>query len=139
MSLPQGSGNDLNPNPSSPHHHPHLNPTPDGIIDGDLPPDPLLQSGAFIDATTTTTTSNSQNPMETGKARSNGVESTSVSSGVTADGSAGRVKPKGSEPQAMDWLPAGWTVEYKVRSSGATAGSTDRVRLGFATSCSISD
>lgn len=69
--------------------------------------------------------------METGKAQSNGVASTSVSSGVTTDGSAGRVKSKGSEPQAMDWLPAGWTVEYKVRSSGATAGSTDRVRLGL--------
>lgn len=104
MSLPGASGKDLNPNPDP-------NPTPpDGALDGS---DPLLQSGAFIDASTM------EESQEVGKAQSNG----------TADGSAGRAKAKGSDPMSMDWLPAGWRVEYKVRSSGATAGSTDRVRF----------
>ncbi|KAL6195575.1 hypothetical protein ACLB2K_031193 [Fragaria x ananassa] len=101
MSLPGASGKDLNPNPDP-------NPTPpDGALDGS---DPLLQSGVFIDASTM------EESQEVGKAQSNG----------TADGSAGRAKAKGSDPMSMDWLPAGWRVEYKVRSSGATAGSTDR-------------
>ena len=100
MSLPETPGKD----PSPPHH-----PPPDGTLDGGA--DPLLQSGAFIDAAAA---------ME-----SNGV----TSNGSTPDGSAGRAKAKGSDPMSMDWLPAGWRVEYKVRTSGATAGSTDRVRL----------
>ncbi|XP_004294545.1 PREDICTED: methyl-CpG-binding domain-containing protein 5-like [Fragaria vesca subsp. vesca] len=97
MSLPGASGKDLNPNPTP----------PDGALEGS---DPLLQSGAFIDGSTM------EESQEVGKAQSNG----------TADGSAGRAKAKGSDPMSMDWLPAGWRVEYKVRSSGATAGSTDR-------------
>ncbi|PRQ34084.1 putative DNA-binding domain-containing protein [Rosa chinensis] len=123
MSASAASGKDLNPNPNptpSPPHQHHLNPPPDGTLDG---ADPLLQSGAFIDPTTTPTS----DMEETGKAQPNGVDSvTPGTSNVTADGSAGRAKAKGSDPQAMDWLPAGWRVEYKVRSSGATAGSTDR-------------
>ncbi|KAL6204580.1 hypothetical protein ACLB2K_021847 [Fragaria x ananassa] len=80
------------------------NPTPpDGALDGS---DPLLQSGTFIDGSTM------EESQEVGKAQSNGT--------------AGRAKAKGSDPMSMDWLPAGWRVEYKVRSSGATAGSTDR-------------
>ena len=37
-------------------------------------------------------------------------------------------KRKTPEPE-MDWLPKGWSFEDRVRSSGATAGTTDRVSL----------
>ena len=29
--------------------------------------------------------------------------------------------------EGEDWLPPGWIVEGRVRSSGASAGSTDKV------------
>ncbi|XP_050369643.1 methyl-CpG-binding domain-containing protein 5-like [Argentina anserina] len=100
MSLPAASGKDLNPNPDPNPSPPH------GALDG---ADPLLQSGAFIDAA-------AMEEEEAGNPQSNGVDS------VTP----GTSKAKGSDPMSMDWLPAGWRVEYKVRSSGATAGITDR-------------
>lgn len=31
--------------------------------------------------------------------------------------------------ETLDWVPAGWIVEDRVRSSGSTAGMIDKVRL----------
>ncbi|OMO91254.1 Methyl-CpG DNA binding protein [Corchorus olitorius] len=82
----------------------------------DLPSDPLLKPGAFIDA------NGQDRSFETPK-RPNG----SISNGG-ADKSPSSAEPKAKRrvvpPET--WLPAGWLVEDRVRTSGATAGSVDK-------------
>ncbi|KAJ0021430.1 hypothetical protein Pint_32378 [Pistacia integerrima] len=107
----------------------------------DFPPDPLLKSGSFITAnsptptptpnpTTTTTTAtataastttsaHTQNKKSPNQATSNGSESQST----PAKRRPSTVPP----PETLEWLPSGWLVEDRVRSSGATAGLIDRI------------
>lgn len=141
MSVPGTMGQD--PNPKDPVFQPV------NSISPDVPPDPLLKSGSFIAA-------NDQSSVETPKLRtarhklsetpehrrsSNGVrgcpaaENSSGAEPVTpmmgsenTESQAGRGRRKGSE-QDFNWLPSGWLVEDRVRNSGATAGSVDKVEI----------
>ncbi|OWM68803.1 methyl-CpG-binding domain-containing protein 6-like [Punica granatum] len=148
-------------NPSSPH----LNPADSDRFAGTLPPDPLLQSGCFIDATATTSgetlvagadmpSSNGADaatpipgrrsdravrgspPSGAPKSSSNGGEPVTATAESAADGSEDS-KPKRrrrltvgerrvAAGETPDWLPSGWIVEDRVRSSGATAGLVDK-------------
>lgn len=96
-----------------------------------MPPDPLLDSGFFIDADppatsgTTTTTTNDQ----ISKKRETIREQKSANPD-TANGKESVPTPETSftrRPTATEaWLPPGWEIEDRVRSSGATAGTVDK-------------
>ncbi|EXC10657.1 Methyl-CpG-binding domain-containing protein 6 [Morus notabilis] len=93
-----------------------------------LPPDPLLRSGSFIDASTATGNGGSSfDDRKSQKLFPQTPESRRSSGGALAPCSESPNRGKRKPPEAeLDWLPRGWTVEDKVRSSGATAGSKDR-------------
>ncbi|KAI5321990.1 PREDICTED: methyl-CpG-binding domain-containing [Prunus dulcis] len=130
MSVRESSGQNLNPTRSTPDRRPNYPDYRAGTLNSDIPPDPLLRQGSFIDATTRT--SNGQNVKEAQKPRrapeqSKCAEPATSGSGMeNPDGGAGRVKRKGFVEPLENWLPQGWSVEERVRASGATAGSTDR-------------
>ncbi|KFK27467.1 hypothetical protein AALP_AA8G387100 [Arabis alpina] len=71
---------------------------------GDFPPDPLLSSGSF----NTTAGADQVHPSPINWARQ--AESNSRKRAAPGD----------------SWLPPGWRIEDKVRTSGATAGIRDR-------------
>ncbi|XP_059627756.1 methyl-CpG-binding domain-containing protein 5-like [Cornus florida] len=133
-----------NPNPPESHQN-HAD---------SISPDPLLQSGTFIDATV-----NPQEEQTPGRAQNGGVEHTesrqpeplqshhdepvagisNSANGVTAapvaeKSPSSRRKNKVAEataasalvPERPDWLPEDWTMQCTIRSSGATAGSIDK-------------
>ncbi|PQQ11698.1 methyl-CpG-binding domain-containing protein 5 [Prunus yedoensis var. nudiflora] len=108
MSVRESSGQNLNPTRSTPDRRPNYPDYLAGTLNSDIPPDPLLRPGSFIDATTRTSNATSGSGMD------------------NPDGGAGRVKRKGFVEPLENWLPQGWSVEERVRASGATAGSTDR-------------
>ncbi|KAJ0245962.1 Methyl-CpG-binding domain-containing protein 6 [Hirschfeldia incana] len=108
--------------------------TQPGSIAGDFPPDPLLSTGSFISSPTTTTAaadggtlggnSTTQPPIQGGSEairRSNEVN-------PSPDNSESKSR-KRAAPGDSSWLPPGWRVEDKVRTSGATAGSVDKYYL----------
>ena len=70
-------------------------------------PDPLLGPDSFI------------------AANGQGLAAASSAAAMVSPEKGKRKAPEGD----MDWLPTGWTFEDRVRSSGATAGSIDRVSL----------
>lgn len=128
-----------------------------GDDDGDgIPPDPLLKSGTFIleptngPTLTTDQPPQAQNGADADRefasppaksAAAEGVTASSVAAAVaaetsttpTASGRKGqRASPAGvtaGMPERPNWLPEGWRMECKVRTSGATAGSFDRVMI----------
>ncbi|KAK8485067.1 hypothetical protein V6N11_031087 [Hibiscus sabdariffa] len=90
----------------------------------DLPSDPLLKPGAFIDA------NGQRQSAEPTKTRNGSVPNGAqpeilapdpVNSSFSADP---KVKRRVVAPES--WLPPGWLIEDRVRSSGATAGVVDR-------------
>ncbi|XP_016483756.1 methyl-CpG-binding domain-containing protein 5 [Nicotiana tabacum] len=101
-----------------------------------LPPDPLLQSGTYIhadsNATVETTPERSlldephvSDPMPAAPAMESTAEIQTVSPEL--------VTPKRRQNKSVEvtserpsWLPENWKIEMRVRTSGATAGSTDR-------------
>ncbi|KAE8727685.1 Detected protein of confused Function [Hibiscus syriacus] len=90
----------------------------------DLPSDPLLKPGAFIDANRQ---SQSAEPTKTG----NGSIPTAAQLETPGPGfvkSLSSADPKVNRRVVApeSWLPPGWLVEDRVRSSGATAGLVDR-------------
>ncbi|MBA0807286.1 hypothetical protein Gohar_023100 [Gossypium harknessii] len=93
----------------------------------DLPSDPLLKPEAFIDA-------NDQNQSAELSEPSNGSIPNGAQSETPAQGpdiSSSSAEPKGKRRVLVapeTWLPAGWSIEDRVRSSGATAGTVDRVK-----------
>ncbi|CAI0539745.1 unnamed protein product [Linum tenue] len=87
------------PNLPKPDRSPHL---PAG-----LSTDPLLRDGAFISPVSGSSGDNQQR--------------SSPSANGTPESS--RSRPRVSE---TSWLPPGWVVEDRVRSSGATAGTRDK-------------
>ncbi|KAL2536062.1 Methyl-CpG-binding domain-containing protein 6 [Forsythia ovata] len=108
------------------------NDTGDAIL-----PDPLLESGSFIDADQNeaepeTPPNQQRQPIPEGEQGSgSGIASEPISVAAPADGSAGPTRPpmkRNLEEMAKrpDWLPENWTIDLRVRSSGATAGSIDR-------------
>ncbi|GAB4860153.1 Methyl-CpG-binding domain protein 5 [Ancistrocladus abbreviatus] len=113
-----------------------------------LPPDPLLKSGAFIDPTTngylqdppgfaeplrsTSPSTPIHNPDYSDAAAPEPGPASAPEATLQRGGNRkGRSEPS-SEPSAsetsetFDWLPPGWRVEFRIRSSGASAGTTDK-------------
>ncbi|XP_050140976.1 methyl-CpG-binding domain-containing protein 5-like [Malus sylvestris] len=124
MSVPEASCRNMNADrrPSFSDHR-------TGTLHSDSPHDPLLRPGSFIDATTTATTSNGRTPIQTKNPHKAPQQSNRSEPGAGAEsteGGAGRAKRKGVSEPLENWLPPGWSVQEKVRSSGLTAGSTDR-------------
>ena len=103
--------------------------TQPGSIPGDFPPDPLLSTGSFISSPT---------PAADGALGSSATQPP-IQGGSEAIGMSDQVNPspansesksrKRSAPLDNSWLPPGWRVEDKVRASGATAGSVDKVYI----------
>ncbi|KAL8162466.1 hypothetical protein V2J09_013955 [Rumex salicifolius] len=85
-----------------------------------LPPDPLLKQGAFIDLDN----SNFPDPTPMPAEPSTPVHYSS-GAGATSDATP-RTNPLNPDSEAPDWLPPGWQVEFRVRTSGATAGHKDK-------------
>ncbi|MBA0574614.1 hypothetical protein Golob_001804, partial [Gossypium lobatum] len=90
----------------------------------DLPSDPLLKPGAFIDV-------NGQGkPAEPTKARNglmpNGSQPETPSRGSVNSSSSADSKVKRRVVAPETWLPPGWLIEDRVRTSGATAGLVDK-------------
>lgn len=111
-----------------------------GPVAGDLPPDPLLASGSFISSIAgdgTIDGSGKRRPIQAGIGLSSSRKSVPIgmanstdqvnpspgSSVHQAESSKSRKRPAPGD----NWLPPGWRVEDKVRTSGATAGSVDKV------------
>ncbi|CAI0393380.1 unnamed protein product [Linum tenue] len=102
------------PNLPKPDRSPHLPAGPS--------PDPLLQDGAFVF------------PVS----GSSGIEATPPGDNRQPNSSAANAAAESSRSRTRvsetSWLPPGWLVEDRVRSSGATAGTIDKiemVRLSF--------
>ncbi|GMI81782.1 methyl-CPG-binding domain 6 [Hibiscus trionum] len=90
----------------------------------DLPYHPLLKPGAFIDA-------NDQNqspepPESRNGSTPNGAKSETPAQGSDISSSSAEPKGKRRVVPPETWLPAGWLIEDRVRSSGATAGLVDK-------------
>lgn len=130
--------------PPPPAHDPKLNsdqlnqPESDHLSSTvDLPTDPLLDSGSFIHATsgsntTTTTCDHTPNRRESTRAQqsanpatSNGAESVSAPETTPLR----RPGATATSSETPNWLPPGWTVQDRVRTSGATAGMVDKVTV----------
>ncbi|CAI0393085.1 unnamed protein product [Linum tenue] len=94
------------PNLPKPDRSPHLPAGPS--------PDPLLQDGAFV------------SPVS----GSSGVEATQPGDNQQPNSSAANAAAESSRSRTRvsetSWLPPGWLVEDRVRSSGATAGTIDK-------------
>ncbi|GFZ20230.1 hypothetical protein Acr_28g0009350 [Actinidia rufa] len=120
---------------------------PDQLFDADahhIPQDPLLQSGTFIEADldpTAPTLAEAQ-PAQNGVSEQNQCETpepvsdepelpASAVTTAATDGESTPAAPKetplAATPERPSWLPEGWRVDYRVRSSGASAGTVDRV------------
>ncbi|GMI84079.1 hypothetical protein HRI_002077200 [Hibiscus trionum] len=90
----------------------------------DLPSDPLLKPGAFIDAN-----GQSQSPEPTRTRNCSipkGAQPDTPAPGPVNSSSSADPKSKRRVVAPESWLPSGWLIEDRVRSSGATAGLTDR-------------
>ncbi|XVF20047.1 hypothetical protein REPUB_Repub11eG0164600 [Reevesia pubescens] len=90
----------------------------------DFPSDPLLKPGAFIDA-------NGQNqsaelPKPPNGSISNGAQPEASVQGLDNSASSAEPKVKRRVVATETWLPAGWLIEERVRSSGVTAGLLDK-------------
>ncbi|KAI5666837.1 hypothetical protein M9H77_16690 [Catharanthus roseus] len=103
----------------------------DPHFDDQLPVDPLLESGTFIDAGQNgsvdklTNLESKSAPAESGTATAAAGED-SVAADVTPSSQRQRKKLQNELVERPNWLPGDWNMEVKVRTSGATAGSTDR-------------
>ncbi|KAB2050472.1 hypothetical protein ERO13_A13G227300v2 [Gossypium hirsutum] len=90
----------------------------------DLPSDPLLKPGAFIDV------NGERKPAEPTKARNgsipNGSQPETPSRGSVNSSSSADSKVKRRVVAPETWLPPGWLIEDRVRTSGATAGLVDK-------------
>lgn len=112
-----------------------------------IQPDPLLKPGAFIDPNPSSNGKKSSKRKSTSTVDSAALDTSQPSdqkNGVTSNGkkSSSTVDPdsasvdasqpsdqKGEIPATPrpDWLPSGWTFVERVRASGASAGSRDKV------------
>ncbi|CAL9244241.1 unnamed protein product [Arabidopsis halleri] len=106
-------------------------------VSGDFPPDPLLASGAFISSAGdgTLDSSSKRRPIQGGIGVSGSGESVRIgmANGTdqvnpSPDSSSHQAESKSRKRAAPgdNWLPPGWRVEDKIRTSGATAGSVDK-------------
>lgn len=95
----------------------------------DLPPDPLLDSGSFIDASTTNNqtlngTDTFGDQQAPGTPAANGGDSVPV-----PESTPPRRNAEMATVEPPNWLPPGWKVLDKKRTSGATAGTVDKVGI----------
>lgn len=101
--------------------------TQPGSIAGDFPPDPLLSTGSFISSPTTagdgTLGGGTQPPIQGGS------EAIGRSDQVNPSPDNSESKSRKRSAPLDNWLPPGWRVEDKVRTSGATAGTVDKYYL----------
>lgn len=137
--------------PDSDWPRPHDPTRPDLPFSHHLPPDPLLSAGSFIDSSSSSatatpistvpsptlpsrdldrtprktpqTSSTRRSPLRPDPLNSFNGDS-SPSKKVSASNSA---SSKSALSERPNWLPPGWVVEDRVRSSGATAGTVDKV------------
>ncbi|KAL0533664.1 hypothetical protein IC582_027705 [Cucumis melo] len=136
--------------PDSDWPRPHDPTRPDLPFSHHLPPDPLLSAGSFIDSSSSSatatpistvpsptlpsrdldrtprktpqTSSTRRSPLRPDPLNSFNGDS-SPSKKVSASNSA---SSKSALSERPNWLPPGWVVEDRVRSSGATAGTVDK-------------
>jgi len=87
-----------------------------------LPPDPLLKPGAFIDPHPTP---NGNSVPESVSHHSGPVDPPELRRPSHKKGGS---DPPPAEMEKPDWLPPGWTVVERVRASGASAGTRDKVK-----------
>ncbi|KAJ8558435.1 hypothetical protein K7X08_005201 [Anisodus acutangulus] len=119
--------------------------TPETVTGGDfldncLPQDPLLQSGTYIDADTTTSNKgvldkpnvNASN-LAPAPVTAPAPEETPPELTMPASATTETVTPLRNPNRSVEvnverpsWLPESWKFETKVRASGATAGTVDR-------------
>nr|XP_023874703.1 methyl-CpG-binding domain-containing protein 5-like [Quercus suber]POE83185.1 methyl-cpg-binding domain-containing protein 6 [Quercus suber] len=130
MSTAETSGHDPNSIQQDPKR-------PEETLAPELPPDPLLKSGTFIavpqDGTTAEPppqlrrSSDDAAPACLAAEKSNG-DAAPVAPAPAPENAASQAEtpPRRAPAPAPDWLPAGWSVEDRVRSSGVTAGTVDR-------------
>jgi hypothetical protein len=137
MSNAETLGQDPNPNPNSNSPERGQN-RPDETLTSDLPPDPLLEFDKFIN---TTASGGYGKPERLRRVRrssdgasaslasenSSGAEPVTTTPARENAASTAGSQPRMSLAAAPDWLPPGWLFEERVRASGATAGSVDRV------------
>ncbi|XP_006280964.2 methyl-CpG-binding domain-containing protein 6 [Capsella rubella] len=106
-------------------------------VPGDFLSDPLLASGAFISSAGDGTLGSSakRRPIQGGTGVSGSGEKVRIGMANGTDqmnppqDSSGHQSESKSRKRAApgdNWLPSGWRVEDKVRTSGATAGSVDK-------------
>ncbi|XP_030966063.1 methyl-CpG-binding domain-containing protein 5-like isoform X2 [Quercus lobata] len=136
MSTAETSGHDPNSIQQDPKR-------PEETLVPQLPPDPLLKSGTFIAVPQKGTTaepppppppqlrrsSDDAVPACLAAEKSNGEAPPVAPAPAPAPGNAASLAetpPRRAPAAAPDWLPAGWMVEDRVRSSGVTAGTVDR-------------
>ncbi|XVF68768.1 hypothetical protein PTKIN_Ptkin11bG0027800 [Pterospermum kingtungense] len=90
----------------------------------DLTSDPLLRPGAFIDPSGRNQSAESPKPPN--GSTPNGARP--ETQGLDPNNSSSSAEPKAKRrivaPET--WLPAGWLVEDRVRTNGATAGMVDK-------------
>ncbi|XP_062084961.1 methyl-CpG-binding domain-containing protein 5-like [Humulus lupulus] len=92
-----------------------------------FPPDPLLKSGSSIGATTNGQSSVDDRKAEPRKSSNGGAACPDNTNGAEPATTTSSVRGIRKQPEPeIDWLPPGWTVEDRVRVSGASAGTTDR-------------
>ncbi|KAE8656812.1 Detected protein of confused Function [Hibiscus syriacus] len=91
----------------------------------DLPSDPLLRPGAFIDANAQNQSAESSETPPNGSTP-NGAQSETPVQGLDISPSSAESKGKRRLVPTETWLPTGWLIEDRVRSSGATAGLVDK-------------
>ena len=137
MSTAETSGHDPNSIQQDPKR-------PEETLAPQLPLDPLLKSGTFIAVPQHGTTaeppptpqlrrsSDDAVPACLAAEKSNGEAPPVAPAPAPAPGNAASLAetpPRRAPAAAPDWLPAGWMVEDRVRSSGVTAGTVDRVNF----------
>ena len=95
----------------------------------DLPTDPLLKSGAFIDVDADALFQTPEKSKPPNGSIPNGAQPDTPAQATNNPSSSAEPKAKRRVVPPESWLPAGWLVEDRVRTSGATAGVVDKVNL----------
>ncbi|KAL3530348.1 hypothetical protein ACH5RR_009670 [Cinchona calisaya] len=107
---------------------------PEPLSGDQIPPDPLLESGWFIDANQkadaeTATQTNREPEQEmpaTAETTTTIAPETAVPLEVTPISQRRPGRPVEELEERPNWLPEDWKIEVRVRTSGATAGHADR-------------
>ncbi|XP_027083191.1 methyl-CpG-binding domain-containing protein 6-like [Coffea eugenioides] len=103
---------------------------PDIALNDQILPDPLLETGWFIDPDQKVDDAASAEekpaPAET-STKPSATPMASVAIEVTPLSQRRPRRPVEEMAERPDWLPDDWKIEVRVRTSGATAGTSDRI------------